>query len=52
MATILVAADGGWIRDLVKSAFVGPGQKVLEVTRGRQAAMDKEMAALKAKAPE
>ena len=27
-------------------------QKVLEVTRGRQAAMDKEMAALKAKAPE
>lgn len=26
-------------------------QKVLEVTRGRQAAMDKEMAALKAKQP-
>ena len=36
MATILVAADGGWIRDLVKSAFVGPGQKVLEVTRGQE----------------
>ena len=27
-------------------------QKVLEVTRGRQAAMDKEMAALKSKSPE
>jgi DNA-binding response OmpR family regulator len=42
MATILVAADGGWIRDLVRSAFVGPGQKVLEVTRGQdvRAAVD------------
>ena len=43
MATILVAADGAWIRDLVKSAFVGPGQTVVEVTRGQdvRAAVDK-----------
>jgi DNA-binding response OmpR family regulator len=35
MAKILVASDGSWVRDLVKSAFVGPGQQVLEVTRGQ-----------------
>ena len=42
MATILVAADGAWIRDLVTSAFVGPGQKVIAVTRGQdvRAAVD------------
>ena len=35
MTTILVAADGPWVRDLVRSAFVGPGQKVIEVSRGQ-----------------
>jgi len=33
--TILIAADGVWIRDLVRSAFVGPGQDVVEVLRGQ-----------------
>jgi len=33
--TILVAADGAWIRDQVRSALVGPGQTVVEVTRGQ-----------------
>jgi DNA-binding response OmpR family regulator len=32
---ILVAADGAWIRDQVRSALVGPGQEVIEVTRGQ-----------------
>jgi DNA-binding response OmpR family regulator len=36
MTTILVAADGPWVRDLVRSAFVGPGQKVIEVSRGQE----------------
>jgi DNA-binding response OmpR family regulator len=31
---ILVAADGSWVRDQVRSAFVGPGQEVLVVSRG------------------
>jgi CheY-like chemotaxis protein len=35
MSTILVAADAQWVRDQVRSAFVGPGQKVVEVTRGQ-----------------
>lgn len=35
MAKILVAADGPWVRDQVRTAFVGPGQQVLEVTRGQ-----------------
>ena len=35
MATILVAADAQWVRDQVRSAFVGPGQEVVEVTRGQ-----------------
>ena len=35
MAKILVASDGSWVRDLVKSAFVGPGQQVIEVSRGQ-----------------
>ena len=35
MTKILVAADADWVRDLVRSAFVGPGQKVVEVTRGQ-----------------
>ena len=33
--TILVAADAKWVRDQVRSAFVGPGQEVVEVTRGQ-----------------
>ena len=32
---ILVAADGAWIRNLVRSAFVGPGHEVIEATRGQ-----------------
>jgi DNA-binding response OmpR family regulator len=35
MTTILVAADAQWVRDQVRSAFVGPGQQVVEVTRGQ-----------------
>ena len=34
-AKILVAADGAWIRDLVRSSFVGPGQNVIEASRGQ-----------------
>ena len=33
--TILVAAEASWIRDLVRTAFVGAGQRVLEVSRGQ-----------------
>lgn len=33
--TILVAADAQWVRDQVRAAFVGPGQSVVEVTRGQ-----------------
>src|SRR5690348_11502322 len=35
MSVILVAADAQWVRDQVRSAFVGPGQEVVEVTRGQ-----------------
>ena len=35
MSTILVAAEAKWVRDQVRSAFVGPGQEVVEVTRGQ-----------------
>jgi DNA-binding response OmpR family regulator len=35
MTKILVASDGEWVRDLVRSAFVGPGQQVVEVARGQ-----------------
>ena len=35
MSKILVAADAEWIRDQVRSAFVSPGQEVVEVTRGQ-----------------
>jgi DNA-binding response OmpR family regulator len=35
MNTILVAAEARWVRDLVRSACVAPGQRVLEVTRGQ-----------------
>jgi DNA-binding response OmpR family regulator len=35
VTTILVAADAQWVRDQVRAAFVGPGQEVVEVTRGQ-----------------
>jgi DNA-binding response OmpR family regulator len=35
MTTILVAADARWVRDQVRAAFVAPGQRVVEVTRGQ-----------------
>jgi DNA-binding response OmpR family regulator len=43
--TILVAADARWVRDQVRAAFVGPDQRVVEVTRGqdvRNAVRDEE----------
>jgi DNA-binding response OmpR family regulator len=36
VTTILVAADAQWVRDQVRSAFVAPGQRVIEVTRGQE----------------
>jgi DNA-binding response OmpR family regulator len=36
VTTILVAADAQWVRDQVRSAFVAPGQHVIEVTRGQE----------------
>lgn len=35
MQTILVAAEAGWIREQVRTAFVGRDQRVIEVTRGQ-----------------
>ncbi len=35
MATVLIAADGGWLRDQVHLALAGPDQTVLEVERGQ-----------------
>ena len=35
MTKILVAADARWVRDQVRTAFVAPGQEVIEVTRGQ-----------------
>jgi len=35
MSKILVAADAEWVRDQVRTAFVAPGQEVVEVTRGQ-----------------
>jgi DNA-binding response OmpR family regulator len=35
VSTIVVAADAKWVRDLVKSACTGPGQEVIEVSRGQ-----------------
>ena len=43
--TILLAADAQWVRDQVRAAFVGPAQRVVEVTRGqdvRQAVADED----------
>jgi CheY-like chemotaxis protein len=36
VSLILVAADAKWVRELVKSACTGPGQRVIEVTRGQE----------------
>ena len=33
--TILVAAEASWIRDQVQTAFLKPGQRVVEVHRGQ-----------------
>jgi DNA-binding response OmpR family regulator len=35
VAKILVAADAPWVREQARTAFVGPGQTVIEVTRGQ-----------------
>jgi DNA-binding response OmpR family regulator len=35
VTTILVAAEAEWVRNQVRTAFVGPGQQVFEVTRGQ-----------------
>lgn len=32
---VLVAADAEWVRNQVRSAFVAPGQEVIEVTQGQ-----------------
>jgi two-component system OmpR family response regulator len=32
---VLVAADAEWVRNLVRAAFVAPGQEVFEVNRGQ-----------------
>src|SRR3989442_4866150 len=32
---IVVAADAQWVREQVRTAFVAPGQEVIEVTRGQ-----------------
>jgi DNA-binding response OmpR family regulator len=32
---VLVAADAEWVRNQVRSAFVAPGQEVIEVTHGQ-----------------
>jgi len=33
--TVLVAADAQWVREQVRTAFVGPDHEVVEVTRGQ-----------------
>jgi DNA-binding response OmpR family regulator len=35
VTTILVAAEAAWVRDQVTTAFAGPGQTVIQVTRGQ-----------------
>jgi DNA-binding response OmpR family regulator len=37
VSKILVVADAQWVRDQIQSAFVAPGQEVIEVTRGQDA---------------
>ena len=36
MSLVLVAADAAWVRDLVRSACTGPGQRVIDVSRGQE----------------
>lgn len=36
MATVLVAADGAWIRDQVRTALTGPDLELIEVDRGQE----------------
>ena len=36
MPTIVAAAEAQWVRDQVRAAFVGPGQVVVEATRGQE----------------
>ncbi len=36
MTTILLASDAEWVRNQVRSAFVGPKQQVVDVTRGQE----------------
>ena len=35
MTTLLVAADGAWLRNQVRAALAGPDQTVLELDRGQ-----------------
>ena len=35
MGTILIAADGTWLRNQIHAALAGPNQTVLEVERGQ-----------------
>jgi DNA-binding response OmpR family regulator len=36
VATVLVAADGAWIRDQVRTALTGPDLELIEVNRGQE----------------
>ena len=36
VSLILVAADAQWVRELVKASCIGPGQRVIEVTKGQE----------------
>ena len=36
MATVLVAADGAWIRNQVRTALTGPDLELIEVNRGQE----------------
>ena len=36
VTTILVAAEAAWVRDQVRTGLTGPGQRVIEVTRGQE----------------
>lgn len=36
VTTILVAAEAAWVRDQLRTSLTGPGQTVIEVTRGQE----------------
>jgi DNA-binding response OmpR family regulator len=36
VATVLVAADGAWIRNQVRTALTGPDLELIEVNRGQE----------------